>query len=341
MNYSSIKKTEALYSNSFCKDSKHILNTSNKVVPVGVLDDIEKEGCSLEQIDKLSVDGLDIFKYDTQITIHGLFPELSNQRLDGYKWLFQNKNKSIGVKWNAVDYAKKTRIYEHLRHVDFSIQQNSTTWIAYKMKRVDTPEDIEKYKKEFKAVINRIDTTKLYGLYDCYMASIYGRVYVVLEIKVNGIYEENVNAFIEQVSGMSISQLDAIIKQKDKEYKAECKARNLRYKEAERKRAELKKQQEEIEIEFIKTNGLPDGFSKMGTTDIVHGLRVAHVVFVEDENKKELTPSWRFIEYSKTKRQRDFRYKWLDENGNDIQVGYCTGDRISRNKTTKGFIKKP
>lgn len=338
MDYSNIRKTEALYSKSFCKDSKHILNTSKKVVPVGILDGIEKEGCSLEQIDKLSADGLDIFKYDTQITIHGLFPELNNQRLDGYKLIFQNKNKSIGVKWNAVDYAKKTRIYEHLRHADFRIQQNSTTWMAYKLKEVKTPEDAEKYKKEFDSIISRIDTTKLYGFYQCYMASIYGRVYVVLEIKVNGIYEENVNTFIEQVSGMSISQLDAIIKQKSEEHEAECKARNLRYKEAERKRAELKKQQEEIEIEFIKTNGLPDGYSKMGTTDIVNGLRVAFVVFVGDEKK---TPVWGFMEYYKTKRQRDFRYKYFDKNGNEIEVGYCTGDRISRNKTTKGFIKKP
>lgn len=54
-------------------DSKNILNKSDKVISQSVLENIESEGITSEILDTL---GVPVFKYKTQITIHGLFPEL-------------------------------------------------------------------------------------------------------------------------------------------------------------------------------------------------------------------------------------------------------------------------
>ena len=73
MNY---KITEKLFEKNGITDNKHILNTSEITVDESVLNEIEKGGVTLERLNELNKSGLDIYKYQTQITIHGLFPEL-------------------------------------------------------------------------------------------------------------------------------------------------------------------------------------------------------------------------------------------------------------------------
>ena len=89
-----MKKLENFFEIAGQKDSKHILNTCNRPVPQEILDEIEK-GCSLETLEKLAKD-FDVFKYGTQITIHGIFPETSTKRIGGsYVNLIQNKNNNF------------------------------------------------------------------------------------------------------------------------------------------------------------------------------------------------------------------------------------------------------
>jgi len=73
-------------------DSKNITNKGTQVIPQTALDKIEREGATLEFLQELKAP---VFKYRTQITIHGIFAELKNNYLGGYKSIFQNKNLSI------------------------------------------------------------------------------------------------------------------------------------------------------------------------------------------------------------------------------------------------------
>jgi hypothetical protein len=98
-----IKDKKKIFSSDSGFDTPKKINRSEKIVDKEILDDIEN-GITLETLNELD---LPIFKYTTQITIHGLFDKLTQQRIGGYKWIFQNKNKSIGIKWNAIDYEKK------------------------------------------------------------------------------------------------------------------------------------------------------------------------------------------------------------------------------------------
>lgn len=81
------------------------VNVSNKVANI-TADQIEA-GISIEALESINVP---VFAYGTQVTIHGKLPDLGNERVCGYKSLFQNGNGSIGVKYLAIDGAKKQTI---------------------------------------------------------------------------------------------------------------------------------------------------------------------------------------------------------------------------------------
>jgi hypothetical protein len=101
-----MKKIETLFT-SDSYDKKNITNKSNVVISHEMLNKIETDGATYEILQEL---GTPVFKYWTQITIHGLFPELHKNWINGYKNLFQNKNLSIGVKYQAIDSLKKQTI---------------------------------------------------------------------------------------------------------------------------------------------------------------------------------------------------------------------------------------
>ena len=106
---------EFFYTSEGLVDSKHILNTNpDKEIDISYLDLLEKEGVTLEQLKEFEKEGLDIFRYKTQITIHGIFPTLKSKRIGDYKSLIENKNRSIGVKWRAIDLDKKKEVFRVL-----------------------------------------------------------------------------------------------------------------------------------------------------------------------------------------------------------------------------------
>ena len=123
MKYDEIKE---LFSESNYIDKRHKLNTTSKSISLDVVNEIEKFGITSERINELVSDGFDIYKYKTQITLHGLCKELNNERVNGYKCLTLNANLSIGIKYIAVDVAKKHTICNKLNYFGWSTESSST-----------------------------------------------------------------------------------------------------------------------------------------------------------------------------------------------------------------------
>lgn len=207
----SYKKTEDLFSREYLCDSKHKLNTSPKAIPVAILNEIENEGMTLESMETLSKKGYDIYKYTTQITLHGVCKELEKDgRIGGYKCLTLNKNKSIGIKWIAIDRAKKERICTMLKECGWGCVNTSTSFYPTRIKRVNNKEEAIAVASEWKKDIDRIDHSLFYGTSDIFLAKgIWGEVYVVCNLVVNGIRKENVDKLIEQASGLPIAEIEA------------------------------------------------------------------------------------------------------------------------------------
>jgi len=151
------KLDELLYgSQNF--ETRKTNNRSHRTIDPVVITEIEEKGITSEQLKELHVP---VFKYKTQITIHGLFPEIGAGRIGGYKFLIRNQNGSLGVKYNAVDHAKKERIYSYLHHHGYGIDKNSTDWIAYKTGKYQTEKsalaaDVEVFKAAKERINNKL-----------------------------------------------------------------------------------------------------------------------------------------------------------------------------------------
>ena len=88
MEYNNVEK---LFENKFNYDKKHKLNTSPKELPLKIIENINK-GITLEQLNELLAKGYDIYKYSTQITIHGTCNDLTDNNVFLYNSLLLNKN---------------------------------------------------------------------------------------------------------------------------------------------------------------------------------------------------------------------------------------------------------
>lgn len=210
-------------------DKKHKLNTCNKKVPQEYLDKVE-DGCCLEQLEEMVRNKFDVFKYGTQITIHGIFPELSVRRIGGYVNIVQNKNKSIGVRYTAIDRYKKERLFYLLRDVaGWRIGDKSNSFLIYKATPLpNNREGALKIVDEFKQEADKINRDLFIGNVSCYTFDFYGQYYICLVVNICCFYEKNFNALFENLSGMSLREGRKVQKEKLEKENAKRAQRELK-----------------------------------------------------------------------------------------------------------------
>ena len=311
--------------------SKHKLNTCNKVVGQELLDKIE-DGCSLETLEEVA-NGFDIFKYRTQITIHGLFPELSTRCIGRYVNIVQNKNKSVGIRYSAIDYDKKERLYELICDcTEYRITENSTTFHISQWIELDTSSE-EAFKAPIKKAvdeINKIDRKLFYGSVHVYVLRGLFRTYAVKEINIKCFYERNFKTIVEQVCGMSYDKVLEIHNKKVEEDRQRQIEWEKQYEEAaaeaQRKREIMKAKLEE----FKRTTPLPSEF--MITNN--HVLQVGDIL-AKPRICNDGVPRWYFEKIIKSFGR--LIIKSCDENGNINKD--TTGWAITK-RDYVGYIKK-
>ena len=212
-----MKRTEVLFKAKTDTDSKSILNKLNKKVDKAILDQVEA-GVTIETLDKLSLSGVPILKYHTQITIHGLFDELSNNYIFGYKNLFQNKNKSIGVKYNAIDEAKRQRIAKRLRCIGFSYTRNSQETGFHISEHIDK-DNFDEVKKRFIELKGKVNESLFYGSVCIWVGESFGAKYLCFDLNINAIYERNIEPFLNGM-GATTNLFNELQKKRDDEQAA-------------------------------------------------------------------------------------------------------------------------
>jgi hypothetical protein len=202
-----MEKTQLLFKTKTKVDNKSIVNRLNKPVSNEILKKIES-GVTLEDIDEMVKQGLPILKYHTQITIHGLFDDLTNNYIFGYKNVFQNKNRSIGVKYNAIDEEKRQRIDKRLGVLGFRYSRNSSS-VTFS---ITEPVNEDNYTDVYNRLIsikNKIDLTLFYGGVYMYAGNLFGQKYLVLELVINAIYEKNIEPFLNKLGATKESVIES------------------------------------------------------------------------------------------------------------------------------------
>lgn len=237
-------------------DHKHINNTApNKEIPQQIIDRLNYMGMTIESIDALIDKGYPVYKYMTQITVHGICNEIKSNKVGQYVALVINQNKSLGIRWLAVDHGKKAKIANALNHEGWSCFHDSRGWM-FSMYEKDNEESYLK----LKAIKERIDPTKFFGGVDiCRAKTIVGR-YLFLRLTIHGIYQENVEPLIEQATDRKYSEIKAEIEEEKEKERREYEAWKRKSEEAAKKRAE---EMQTIREEYLKENPMPSHIKGM------------------------------------------------------------------------------
>lgn len=318
------KDIETILENQGQIDKKHKLNTCpNQIIKDEILNELETSGATLERLDELSKK-IDIFRYRGQITIHGIFSELLNNRIGSYKNIFQNQNKSIGVKWDAIDYEKKSNIYSKLNYFGFSTIHNSKDFAVVRTFRVSTKDEYNEKLTELKAIEQRIDKSLFFGYSGIYTYKIFGFVYLQLVVSINAIYEKNVNTLLSQIAGVPFEQIEQIIDDRIKQH------------EIERIESQKRWEQEEAEEKaiidaFIKNNPI------LGCENVTkYELKEGDILIKADVNSKNI-PFYIYKKVVKVKRSFYLQRIKIETGEKDV---YSNGSKIVENMKYTGLIIK-
>lgn len=194
-----MKLAETLESIRVCDDDKarRILNVSTERANIGA-DEIER-GVTIERLANI---GVPVFRYATQVTIHGTIPDFAPEaRPMGYKAIFRNQNGSLGVKYIAIDGTKKKLLVQACQLADkpqFHASLNSQG-----LELVYSTIDREQALAAFRAFPKELIIGGLYAA-----RGIYGEYFVVADI--GAIEERNVWPLIGRLYGFdSQADLDA------------------------------------------------------------------------------------------------------------------------------------
>ena len=247
-------------------DSKHINNLApNTPIPDSLIETINK-GITLEQLDEVA--HLPICHYKTQITIHGVCDKIKSNKVYGYAALVINSNKSLGVRWLAIDLRKKGRIADYVGCYDWRTYSDSQVYCYVRRFKYTKDNKDDVYNRVIKFV-KSIDQSLFYGYIDVlqheYRFSADYDFEVVIYLQ--GIYEKNIRSFLEQVCAdnwENIEKAHAEFEQRMEE------ARKEREKEEEARKERAKKAKEEYE-QWVKDNPFDDKFQKIDFADLQSG----------------------------------------------------------------------
>jgi hypothetical protein len=185
-----------------------------------------EEGITIEALTAINVP---VYQYETQVTIHGILPDFTGDRVNGYKALTRNKNKSIGVRYIAIDAEKKSRIAATLKHLGkWSCQTSSTAFTLFKCFE-QKPEMVESYKAVPRALIQG----SIYG--GQLMCGRYG-----LFVDVGSIKEVNMDALLKHLTELDKVEREDTIAVKEQEQRDKELKYQEEYEETKKARIEAK-----------------------------------------------------------------------------------------------------
>lgn len=280
-------KPETLFSKDVLFDTPKKLNRSEEKVTVDVIDEIEKGGVSIERLESL---GLPVYKYKTQITIHGDFEGITKSRVGvgGYKNLLLNQNNSLGVKYNAIDAEKKKIIGDCLRlfrkydndayrNRAFKIQFDSQGYAVVMDTITSNDDDYKEKLHKVKGIYTQIPDIFI-GTKDVWSFNLpfMGVKVVELYIKLNAIRQKNLWQFIDVLTNGFISSEAIYERYQKKEAGEYVVAEEKRKAESDKRKAEFDVKKEE----FKKSISFPV-MTELPTTDT---FAFGHVSVGEDQN---------------------------------------------------------
>lgn len=178
-------------------DRKCRLLRSNVKLTDREVERIDSGELSIEDLEALVARKAKVFKYGTQITIHAGFPREVAGRVNGYAYLVNNRNGSVGVRYGAIDEAKRRHIYRYLCYEGFRYDKNSSRHGFVLSKSFTGKAGAMEYIAALKTMYDYDALRRLIsGSIDIYGGVWWGMYYVMLDITVNAIPADSIPEFL-------------------------------------------------------------------------------------------------------------------------------------------------
>ena len=287
-------------------DTPKKLNRSAKDIPAEVIDNLEAGKFTAEMIRDLAGGqdgaglfgqqrggGYPIFYYRTCITIHGNWPEISRERIGGYKNVIQNGNGSVEIRYSAIDTGKIKEIIKGLRadrRRPWNYSENSNGR-SFDLMEAVTRETLPAVRAKLEPIAREVAELKIYGYLNLYIAQTpWGQSYLVLSVHPLAVPADEVRATILALTGNTEEEQQAREAEKatkDAQDEAERKEASKRYDE-ERKAQEAAREAKRAEL-------TPQIAHLTECNDVKRGILVK--VSKPDAYRTDSRPEFIFIRY--------------------------------------------
>ena len=258
--------------------AKRKINAAPKTRPNVSQNSIESVGLEIEELGKLNVPA---FRYKTQVTIHGIWDDTVGY-CNGYKSLVKNKNGSFGIRYCAIDAAKKRELVGLCQYSRFFGYRNSqdTVFVMNCKKHLYLAQKAAKSIQENDCFFGNVQLLK---------DTVYtGNYYIVVFL--SSIFRDKVSVFSQtvlKVSDIKVSRID-----KDREARTielETKKDN----EAKRKAAAIESATKQLEshgFHSFQLNGQKSVFA----------LQPTWAWSKSDMENRDVIPAFSFIKSEKS-----------------------------------------
>ena len=311
-------------------DKKNKLLKSDARLTEDEVNRLDSGNLTLEDLEGLFAKKAKIFRYRTQITIHAVFPREVGSRVNGYAYLTNNGNGSVGVRYGAIDEVKRRRLLRFLQHEGFIYVRDSSRHSFVINKAFSTRDKAAGYIAEMRCKYDYNAIRGLiYGQIDLYGYEAWGRYYVSLSITVNAIPEKNVPEFLRLLGCKSEEEIAEIERQEQEEYRQSQERREkefqaLRKKEEAEDLARRAKILADYREKYTPIDAMPEGVCSLCVvTD--NASRIVIKQFFLNNGKKMVK---KFRPYRRYGEPKDYE-KW-----NDIMPPHTVKDRASIDEET-------
>lgn len=225
-----------------------------------------ENGVSLETLLNLNVP---VYRYQTQITIHGVLPDVQNGYAAGYKSIVKNGNGTVGVRYVGIDGAKKQTLASVNR-----LFRDATPLRAYLNSQGFTAHASCETPEEAVTLAKSVNTDLFYGTVCAYRSiSLWGSVRYCVEVNIDAVPVGNLWAVAENLFGCPSEEAYNAEVQR---VTAERDARSAEYDRQQAVRqAEIDAQEAKLRnlAGTVKTARMPSVPRKPGTFQVVRVLK--------------------------------------------------------------------
>jgi hypothetical protein len=271
-----------------CKfDTPKKLNRSNSIIPDQVIQEIENKEFTFESLELLAKN-FPVFKYQTCITIHGNFPEISTTRIGQYKNIHQNKNGSVEVYYSAIDTEKINQVVENIHGMEsgFYFRQSSQDR-SFEHIEVINRENYKEVFERLKLVAEKLRTANIYGHVHLYKAANMFQQFLVVAVTPLAIPASEVMNFTLLLCDLDIETYRV----KKDAYNKEIELQRIE-RENERAQRDIERQVRQKELNEVMTaNYLPQIAHLSECKDISRGVLISITSGIDQDKP------FRFIYY--------------------------------------------